>query len=101
MGWNVVGKFATIKANKSSHWHYIPTGSAFVGPIAVVPNIYAANNAHGNNFGTMTVSNIKISAIEGNSAEPGAFWPVSFKYFFTLTNDSSNPLVYNAAIGTF
>jgi|GEM_PF-3067289 len=101
MGWSVLGKFTTIKAKKSLSWHYFHSGSQFVGPIVVVANIYADNNAYGNNFGTMTVSDLKVSATEGNPAEPGALWPVSFEYFFTVTNDTSNPLVFNVAVGTF
>ena len=101
MAWSVHGTLTTLKAKTPSFWSWHFSGSAFVGPIAVVPNIYADNNNFGDNFGTMGVSDVKVSAASGNPSEPGALWPVSFTYHFTITNDSPNSLVYNVAIGTF
>ena len=101
MGWSASGSFTTAAATQPLYWTTVFNDATFVGPIAVVANIYADNNIYGNNFGTMTVSDLKVSATQGNPAEPGALWPVSFEYFFTITNDTSNPLVFNVAVGTF
>ena len=101
MGWNTMGPFTTINAKKKAYWHTTFKDALFVGPIAVVANIFASNSDYGDNFGKLTVGDLAVEAIEGNSNEPGALWPVSFKYTYTITNDDASPLVFNVAVGTF
>jgi hypothetical protein len=101
MPWNTSGPFTTIKAKSTLNWRTVFSGSAFIGPIVVVPNIYASNDEYGDNFGTLSVADLSVSATAGNASEPDALWPVSFAYHYTITNNDSNPIVFNVAIGTF
>jgi hypothetical protein len=97
MGWSTAGPFTTAAANQTLHWTSVFPGAGFVGPIAV-----AANFAGGDeNFGELTPGNITVEAIEGNSSEPNAYYPVTYKYLYAIVNDSPWPLLYNIAIGTF
>jgi len=101
MPWSTHGSFTTIKANSSVWWHWTFTGAQFVGPIAVIPNIYATDDEYGDNFGTLSVGDLQVTATSGNASEPGALWPVSFEYHFQITNNDPNPIAFNVAIGTF
>ncbi len=97
MSWSPQGSYTTAAANQALFWHTTFQGANFVGPIAV-----AANFAGGDeNFGKLTAGDVTVSATEGNPSEPDAYYPVSFEYFYTITNDSPWPLMYNVAIGTF
>jgi hypothetical protein len=97
MGWSESGNFATASANQPLYWQTVFQGAGFVGPIAIAPEFEGGNE----NFGKLTVGDISVSASEGNSSEPNAYYPVSFAYLYTITNDSPWPLAYNVAIGTF
>jgi hypothetical protein len=97
MGWFSSGSFTTAAANQPLYWHTTFQYAAFAGPISIVPNFGVGDE----NFGKLTTGDITVSAAEGNASEPNADYPVSFEYFYTITNDSPWPLVYNIAIGTF
>ena len=97
MGWQKGGSFATAAANTTLYWQTVFTGSFFVGPLAVAPNFEGGDE----NFGDLTVGAITVEATQGNSAHPDEYYPVSFTYRYTITNDSPWPLSYNIALGTF
>ncbi|MGF6641403.1 hypothetical protein [Paraburkholderia sp. MM6662-R1] len=97
MAWFNSGSFTTAAAKQTLYWTTTFGGALFNGPIAVAANFEGGDE----NFGDLTAGNITVSAVEGNSSEPDAYYPVSFSYSFPIVNDSPWPLAYNLAIGTF
>jgi hypothetical protein len=97
MAWSVSGGFAAAAANQILNCWAVFNSPVFVGPIAVAPNFAGGNE----NFGQLTTGDIAVQAVEGNPNEPNAYYPVSFTYLYSTTNDNPRPLVHNVMIGTF
>jgi hypothetical protein len=97
MGYQQWGGATTAAANQVLYWKLEFNGSYFGGPIAVAPDFEGGDE----NFGILTVGNMSVEAVEGNPAEPGAYYPATITYHCTITNESAWPLSYSASVGTF